>query len=106
MRINANEVGVFKAKYMGFQKTKNSDFVMAKLQFTDFEINGDINSNFPMAQTNYLLHDADKMSVFEGLTEGQAYLFKMSVRFQKENNKEDKIYPAGIKFNVLEVIKQ
>jgi hypothetical protein len=107
MRIIANEIGVFKARFMGFKPCKNIEYVMVKLQFTEFEVDGETSTNV-QPQTVMILHDAVNMGIFQGINEGQLCHFKMSVGYQAPNNRDGKSYPGGVKFRVLQaaVVKE
>lgn len=101
MRIIANEVGVFKARYLGFKPCANPDYVMIKLQFSDFEVGGD--TNIPVQpQTTMILHETTSMSIFHGINENQFCHLRISVGYQAPNSKDGKNYPGGVKFRILQ----
>lgn len=105
MKIIANEVGVFRARYMGFKPCQNAAYTMIKLQFVDFEMQGEIANNL-QSQTSNILHDTTNLQIFHGVTEGQVYNFKMSIGYQAPNSRDGKNYPGGVKFKILEILQR
>lgn len=103
MKITASEVGVFRAKFNGIKPCENPDYFMAKLSF-EIEVMGQIKDWNTIPSTQYLLHESSEVNKFQGLQEGQIYLFKMSISYQSANERNGKTYPAGIKFKVLQVV--
>jgi len=101
MKITLNEVGVFKARFMGFKPCQNPAYLMVKLQFIDFEKSGQITTEFE-PQTSMILHEAVDMHIFHGVGEGQFCHLRMSVGYQAPNNKDGKSYPGGVKFRILQ----
>lgn len=101
--ISANEVGIFKCRYMGIKPCENRDYFQARLCF-EFEIAGEIKDWNTLPKAQYLLHEAEDAGKFAGLEEGKVYLFKMSIGFQSANEKNGKTYAAGLKFRVLQVL--
>lgn len=103
MKIVANEVGVFRCQYQGIKSCKNPDYFMLMLRF-EVEVMDEIKNWDSLPQTQYLLVEASDTAKFSACQIGHIYHFKMSVSYQSANTRDGKNYPAGIKFNPLQVL--
>lgn len=101
----ANEVGIFKCRFNEVRPCKNPEYFNAVLGF-ELEIGGDVKDCNAFPKSQYLLHDMSDIDKFNGLQEGKTYLMRMSVGYQSPNEKNGKTYPGGVRFRVLQVLKE
>jgi len=98
-----NEIGIFKCKFHELKLCKNPAYAMITVSF-EIQLGNEIKDWNSIANQKSLLIESSAMSKFTNLTPNKVYHFKMACKFQRENNRNGKNYPAGISYEPLEVM--
>lgn len=101
--ITVNEIGIFKCKFHQITTCKNPEYAMMKISF-ELQVAGEIKDWDTIPNEKALLIESKNISKFAGMTPGKVYHLKMACKFQRENNKNGKHYPAGVNYEPLEVM--
>lgn len=103
--IIADEVGVFRCRYDGIRPCKNEGYFQACLSFERLVAENVLNwESLPGSQ--YLLHDAMDAHKFSTMQKGHIYFLKMAVGYQKPNSKDGVSYSGGVRYRVLQVLRE
>lgn len=101
--ITVNEIGIFKCKFHGLKPCKNTEYAMVIVSF-EVQLGNEYKDWNSIPNEKSLLIEASMMNKFIGLVPNKIYHFKMACKFQKENNKNGRNYPAGINYEPLEIL--
>jgi hypothetical protein len=101
--ITVNEIGIFKCKFHELKLCKNPAYAMMTVSF-EIQLGNELKDWNTIPNQKSLLIESSAMTKFAALTPNKIYHFRMACKFQRENNKGGKFYPAGISYEPIEVM--
>ena len=103
--LTIDEVGTFRCKFHSIKPCANADYCMVAVYFEGL-IENQVKDWNTLGRPVYLLHNSEDVDKFASMQPGHVYALKMAVGFQRENESNGKTYPAGVRYRILEVLKE
>lgn len=103
--VTIDEVGIFRCKFHRIKPCENPDYFMVVVYFEGL-IDDKVCDWNSLSRPQYLLHKADEIAGFGSMQEGHIYMLKMAIGYNSGSQKNGKSYAPGVKYRILEVIKE
>jgi hypothetical protein len=104
--LTIDEVGIFRCKFKEIKPCKNNEDYCMVVVYFEGSFDGRICDWNSISRPTYLLHKADEIDHLASMQGGHIYMLKCAIGFSQGSQKDGKSYAPGVKYRILEVIKE